>query len=103
MHPSGHAGGRLFDPACEVNERGTEDQNDGNEVVDNCDLALDLELTKRVGVYDETLPYAGTGTAQNKMKLTKEYNLTFLSPWRHARAKKEGTRRSTTHMARILS
>ena len=60
MHPSGHARGRLFDldPACEVNERGTRDKNDGNEVVDDCDLPLDLELTERVEVDDETLPYA---------------------------------------------
>ena len=28
----------IVDPACEVNERGTRDKNDGNEVVDNCDL-----------------------------------------------------------------
>ena len=47
-----------LDPACEVNERGTRDKNDGNGVVDNCDLSLDLELTERVEVDDETLPYA---------------------------------------------
>ena len=48
----------IVDPACEVNESGTRDKNDGNEVVDNCDLPLDLELTERVEVDDETLPYA---------------------------------------------
>ena len=47
-----------MDPACKVNERGTRDTNYGNEVVDNCDLALHLELTERVEVDDETLPYA---------------------------------------------
>ena len=30
-----------------------------------------------------------TGTARNKSKLTKEYSLTFLSPWKHARAREE--------------
>ena len=40
----------IVDPACEVNERGTRDKNDGNEVVDDCDLPLDLELTERVEV-----------------------------------------------------
>ena len=35
----------IGDPACEMNERGTRDKTDGNEVVDNCDLPLDLELT----------------------------------------------------------
>ena len=48
----------IVDPACEVNERGTRDKNDRNEVVDNCDLPLDLELTERVVVDDETLPHA---------------------------------------------
>ena len=48
----------IVDPACEVNEKGTRDKNDGNEVVDYCDLPLDLELTERVEVDDETLPYA---------------------------------------------
>ena len=48
----------IVDPACEVNERGTRDKNDGNEVVDNCDLTLDLEFTELVEVDDETLPYA---------------------------------------------
>ena len=48
----------IVDPACEVNERGTRDKNDGNEVVDDCDLPLDLELTERVEVDDKILPYA---------------------------------------------
>ena len=47
-----------MDPACEVNERGTRDKNDGNEVVDNCDPPLDLELSEQTEVDDETLPYA---------------------------------------------
>ena len=41
-----------------MNERGTRDKNDGNEVVDDCDLPLDLELTERVEVDHETIPYA---------------------------------------------
>ena len=48
----------IVDPACEMNERGTHDKTDVNEVVDNYDLALDLELTERVEVEDETLPCA---------------------------------------------
>ena len=48
----------IVDSACEVNERGTRDKNDGNDVVDDCDLPLDLELTERVEVVDETLLYA---------------------------------------------
>ena len=48
----------IVDPACEVNERGTRDKNDGSEAVDDFDLPLDLELIERVEVDDETLPYA---------------------------------------------
>ena len=48
----------IEDPACEVNEKSTRDKNEGNEVVDDCDLPLDLELTERVEVDDENLPYA---------------------------------------------
>ena len=44
-----------MDPACEVNERGTGDKNDGNEVLEERDLPLDLELTERVEIDDETL------------------------------------------------
>ena len=46
----------IVDPAYEVNERGTRDKNDGNEVMDDCDLPLDLEQTKRIEVDDKTLP-----------------------------------------------
>ena len=88
----------ILDPACEVNERGTRDKNDGNEMVDDCDLPLDLELTERVEVDDETLPYA----EEDWICLIKEYSQTFLSPWKHARAKEERIR-NTTHMARISS
>ena len=80
----------IVDPACEVNERGTRDKNDGNEVVNNCYLPLDLELTERVEVDDETTLYTEEDWAvQNKLKLIKEYNLTFPSPWKHARAKEK--------------
>ena len=48
----------IVDPACEVNERGTCYKNDGNEVVDDCDLPLNVELIERVEVDDESLPYA---------------------------------------------
>ena len=48
----------IEDPACEMNEKGTRDKNEGNEVVDDCDLPLDLELTEQVEVDDENLPYA---------------------------------------------
>ena len=92
----------IVDPACEVNERGTRDKNDGNEVVDDCDVPLDLELTERVELTMKLyLMPRKTGTARSKSKLTKEYSLTFLSPWKHARAREEKTRRNRIRTARI--
>ena len=94
----------IVDPACEVNERGTRDKNDGNEVVDDCDLPLDLELTERVEVDDETLPYVEEDwDCPEQNEIDKEYSLTFLTPWKHARAREEKTRRNTIRTARILS
>ena len=104
VHPSGNARGRLFDldPACEVNERGTLDKNDGNEVVDDFDLPLDLELAERAEVDDETLPYAEEDWDRpEQTEIDKGIEQTFLSPWKHARAREEGTIRSTTPTARI--
>ena len=49
----------IVDPACEVNERGNRDKKEANEAVDECDLPLDLELTERVELDDESFPYAG--------------------------------------------
>ena len=46
-----------MDPICEVNERGTRDKNDGIEMMVDCDLPLDLDLTERLEVDEETLPY----------------------------------------------
>ena len=45
----------IVDPASEVNERGTRDENDGNEVMNDGDLPLELKLTDRIEVDDETL------------------------------------------------
>ena len=50
-----------MDHACEVTEWGTCDKNDGNEVVEDCDLPLELELTERIEVGDKTLPYVEVG------------------------------------------
>ena len=49
----------MMDPACEVNEKGTTEKNDGNEVVEEGkDTPLDLDLNEEIEVDDETLPYA---------------------------------------------
>ena len=46
-----------MDPICEVNERGTRDKNDRIEMMVDCDLPLDLDLTEQLEVDQETLPY----------------------------------------------
>ena len=49
----------MMDPACEVNEKGTRQKNDGNEIVeDGTDTPLDLDPNEQIEADDETLPYA---------------------------------------------
>ena len=49
----------MMDPACEVNEKGTREKNDGNEVVvEGTDTPLDLDPNEEIEADDETLPYA---------------------------------------------
>ena len=49
----------MMNPACEVNEKGTREKNDGNEVVEEgTDTPLDLDPNEEIEADDETLPYA---------------------------------------------
>ena len=49
----------MMNPACEVNEKGTREKNDGNEVVEEgMDTPLDLDPNEEIEADDETLPYA---------------------------------------------
>ena len=49
----------MMDPACEVNEKGTREKNDGNEVVEEGTITpLDLDPNEVIETDDETLPYA---------------------------------------------
>ena len=49
----------MMDPACEINEKGTREKNDGNEVVEEgTDTPLDLDPNEQIEADDETLPYA---------------------------------------------
>ena len=49
----------MMDPACEVNEKGTREKNDGNEVIEEgTSTPLDLDPTEVIEADDETLPYA---------------------------------------------
>ena len=49
----------MMDPACEVNEKGTREKNDGNEVIEEgASAPLDLDPNDVIEADDETLPYA---------------------------------------------
>ena len=94
----------IVDPAYEVNERGTRGQNDGNEVVDDCDLQLDLELTERVEADDEILPYAEEDwdcPQQTEVVKGVQPDLPFTMETRQGRKKR--TRINITNKARISS
>ena len=49
----------MMDPASEVNEKGTRENNDGNEVLEEgTNPPLDLDLIELIEADEETLPYA---------------------------------------------
>ena len=52
----------MMDPDCEVNEKGTREKNDGNEVVEEgTNTPLDLDSNGVIEADYETLPYAEEG------------------------------------------
>ena len=82
----------MMDPACEVNEKGTREKNDGNEVVEEgTDTPLDLDPNEVIGADDETLPYAEEDwqePEQTEVPKNLEPDLPFTIQTRH----KYGTR-----------
>ena len=49
----------MMDPACEVNEKGIREKNDGNEIIEEgTSTPLDLDPIEVIEDDDETLPYA---------------------------------------------
>ena len=49
----------MMDPACEVNEKGTREKNDGNEVIEEGkSTPMDLDPNEVIEADDETSPYA---------------------------------------------
>ena len=75
------------------------DNTESNWVAPDGPLRLYLELTERVEVDDETLPYAQRWIVH--LYLCQGSTLTFHSPWKHARAREEKTRKNTIRTARI--
>ena len=82
----------MMDPACEINEKGTREKNDGNEVVEEgTDTPLDLDPNEQIEADDETLPYAEEDwqdSEQTEVPKNMEPDLPFTMQTRQ----KDGTR-----------
>ena len=78
-------------PACEANERGTREKNDCNEMVEDCDKLPELELTDRVEVDDQTIPFAEEYwdcPEQTKIDKGLQHYLPFTMETRHGKKRK---------------
>ena len=63
----------MMDPACEVNEKGTSEKNDGNEVIEEGKYTpLDLDPNEVIEADDETLPYAEEDWQERNEKASKK-------------------------------
>ena len=88
----------MMDPACEVNEKGTREKNDGNEVVEEgTDTPLDLDPNEQIEADDETLPYAEEGwqDPRNRQRFPRTWNQIFRSRCRLVRRAGRDQERNT--------
>ena len=82
----------MMDPACEVNEKGTREKNDGNEVLEEgTNTPLDLDPNEVIEADDETLPYAEEDW-QNPEQIEVSKNLEPDLPFTIQTRQKDGTR-----------
>ena len=82
----------MMDPACEVNEKGTREKNDGNEVLEEgTDTPLDLDPNEEIEADDETLPYAEEDW-QDPEQIEVPKNLEPDVPFTVQTRQKDGTR-----------
>ena len=82
----------MMNPACEVNEKGTREKNDGNEVVEEgTDTPLDLDPNEEIEADDETLPYAEEDW-QDPEQIEVPKNLEPDLPFTIQTRQKDGTR-----------
>ena len=77
----------MMNPACEVNEKGTREKNDGNEVVEEgTDTPLDLDPNEEIEADDETLPYAEEDWQDpERYRFPRTWNRIFRSRYRLVR------------------
>ena len=82
----------MMDPACEVNEKGTREKNDGNEVVEEgTDTPLDLDPNEQIEADDENLTLR-RGRLQNPEQIEVPKNLEPDLPFTMRTRQKDGTR-----------
>ena len=82
----------MMNPACEVNEKGTREKNDGNEVVEEgTDIPLDLDPNEEIEADDENLPYAEEDW-QDPEQIEVPKNLEPDLPFTIQTRQKDGTR-----------
>ena len=88
----------MMDPACEVNEKGTREKNDGNEVVEEeTNTPLDLDPNEVIEADDETLPYAEEDWQDpEQTEVPKIWNQISRSRYRLDQATGEDPERTTT-------
>ena len=82
----------MMDPACEVNEKGTREMNDENEVVEEgTNTPLDLGPNEVIEADDETLPYAEEDW-QDPEQIEVPKKLEPVLPFTMQTRQKDGTR-----------
>ena len=78
----------MMDPVCEVNEKGTREKNDGNEIVEEkSSPPLDLDPNEVIEADEETLPYAEKDwqdAEQMEVPKNLEPDLPFTIQTRHS-------------------
>ena len=82
----------MMDPACEVNEKGTREKNDGIEVIEEgTNTPLDLDPNEVIEADDENLPYAEEDW-QDPEQIEVPNNLELDLPFTIQTRQKDGTR-----------
>ena len=87
----------MMDPACEVNEKGTREKNDGNEVVEEgTDTPLDLDPNEQIEADDEPCPaQRKIGRIPNRQRFPRTWNQIFRSRCRLVRKTGRDQERNT--------
>ena len=88
----------MMDPACEVNEKGTREKNDGNEVVEKgTNTPLDLDPNEVMeAMMKPYLMQRKIGRIPNKQRFPKTWNQISRSRCRLDKATGEDPERNTT-------